>query len=89
MNRKTMPLVLMLTAGAVTCVITYLKHYSVFGKLAALLAVLVIFYVLGTLLRFTLDHFERQNDEAREEEEKAAGEPPAEEEGEKEEEAGQ
>lgn len=87
MNRKTMPLILMLVAGAVTCVITYVKQYSVLNKLLALLAVLLIFYFLGTVLRWALDSFDKQNEQkdetAGDEEEPPEGEK---EEGEKEEE---
>lgn len=61
MNRKNMPLILMLVAGAVTCIITFIQNYSVLGKLVSLLVVLVIFYALGNLLRWTLDYFEEQN----------------------------
>lgn len=68
MNRKNMPLVLMLTAGAVTCVITFIMRYSVLDKMLSLLAVLVVFYLLGSLLRFTLDFFDSQNEKKRKEE---------------------
>lgn len=63
MNRKNMPLLLMLTAGAVTCIITFIEHYTVFEKLASLLAVLVVFWVLGSILKWTLDYFDRKNEE--------------------------
>lgn len=68
MNRKNIPLLLMLTAGAVTCIITYVKKYPVNTQLIALLAVLVIFYVLGSVLVWTLEFFEKQNEEKRGEE---------------------
>ena len=68
MNRKNIPLLLMLTAGAVTCIITYIKKYPVNTQLIALFAVLVVFYVLGSVLVWTLDYFERQNEEKRGEE---------------------
>lgn len=68
MNRKNMPLILMLTAGAVTCIITFIQKYSVLGKLTALLVVLVIFYLLGSILRWTLDYFDKQNEEKSREE---------------------
>lgn len=63
-----MPLILMLTAGAVTCIITFVQKYSVLGKLTALLVVLVIFYLLGSILRWTLDYFDKQNEEKSKEE---------------------
>lgn len=62
MNRKSIPLVLMLLAGVVTCIITFVKRYSVIDKLVALLVVLVIFLILGNVLRFTLDYFDRENE---------------------------
>jgi len=68
MNRKNMPLLLMLTAGAVTCIITYIEHYSIVAKLVSLLVVLVVFLVLGNVLKWTLDLFDRQNEERLKEE---------------------
>ncbi len=62
MNRKNMPLILMLVAGAVTCIITFVQKYSVLNKLISLLVVLLIFYFLGSVLRWTLDYFESQNE---------------------------
>ena len=68
MNRKNIPLLLMLTAGAVTCISTYVKKYPVHTQLIALFAVLVIFYVLGSALVWTVGYFEKQNEEKRGEE---------------------
>ena len=51
-----------------TCIITYVKRYSVNTQLIALFAVLVIFYVLGSVLVWTLNYFEKQNEEKRGEE---------------------
>lgn len=73
MDRKYMPLIIMLTAGAVTCVITYIRQYSIMGKLGTLLLVLILFYFLGNVLKWTIDRFEKQNaeKEAKEAEEAA------------------
>lgn len=68
MNRKNLPLILMLTAGAVTCIITFIRHYSTVEKLASLLVVLVLFYLLGSILKWTLDYFDRQNEKKRQQE---------------------
>ena len=68
MNRKNIPLLLMLTAGAVTCIITYLKKYPVNTQLIALFVVLVVYYILGNVLIWTLGYFEKQNEEKRAEE---------------------
>ncbi len=68
MNRKYMPLILMLVAGAVTCIITFIQNYSIIGKLISLLIVLIIFYVLGSGLKWTLDYFDAQNEEKKQKE---------------------
>lgn len=62
MNRKYLPLILMLLAGAVTCVITFVRDYTILGKLGALFIVFVVFFILGNILRSTLDFFEKQNE---------------------------
>ena len=63
MNRKNLPLFLMLTAGAVTCVITFIEQYTMAEKLVALFIVLLIFYLLGSIMKWTLDFFDKQNEE--------------------------
>lgn len=63
MNRKNMPLILMLTAGACTCIVTMVQAYSVLASLVALFAVMLLFYCLGSGVRLLLDHFDRQNEE--------------------------
>lgn len=62
MDRKNLPLILMLTAGAVTCVINLIRQYSVLNQLIVLLIVLVLFYVLGSAIKWTLDYFDAQNE---------------------------
>lgn len=73
MNRKNMPLILMLTAGACTCIVTMVQAYSVLTSLVALFAVMLLFYCLGNGVRLLLDRFDRQNEEKvkQEQEEKA------------------
>lgn len=63
MNRKNLPLLLMLLAGAVTCIVTYIQKYTMAAKLVSLFVVLLIFFILGSVLKWTLDYFERQNEE--------------------------
>lgn len=72
MNRKNLPLLLMLTAGAVTCIITYVMDYSMVAKLVSLFLVLALFYFFGNILKWTLDSFDRQNEEKAEQEKKEA-----------------
>ena len=63
MNRKLIPLILMLIAGGVTAVMSFVSGYSLRDKLLALLLVLLIFYFLGSLIQFLLDLFDKQNEE--------------------------
>ena len=74
MKRRYIPLTLMLVASAVTCIINLIQYKSILGQLTSLLIVLVVFYVLGSVLKWTLDLFERQNEEKAKEQEKEAGE---------------
>lgn len=62
MFRKYIPLILMLSAGAVTCVITMVREYPILQQLVVLLVVLVLFYLLGSIVKWTLDFFDRQNE---------------------------
>lgn len=64
MNRRYLPLLLMLVAGAVTSILTFIRDFSILQKLTALLAVLVIFYALGSLLKWMLNTFDAQNQKA-------------------------
>ena len=68
MNRKNIPLVMMLATGAVVSVITYIRNCTVQEKLAALLITLVIFWILGSILEGTLNRFDAQNEERRKQE---------------------
>ena len=61
-------MVLMLLAGAVTCIFTFIEKYAMVERLAILLGVLVLFYLLGSILVWTLNYFEAQNERKRKEE---------------------
>ena len=80
MNRKNMPLILMLTAGACTCIVTMVQAYSVLASLVALFAVMLLFYCLGNGVRLLLDHFDRQNEEKAKQEQEQEQEEKAEQE---------
>ena len=74
MNRKNMPLLLMLIAGACTWIVTLVRSYSLLASLVALFTVMLLFYCLGSVIRLLLDRFDRQNEEkAKQEQEEAAG----------------
>lgn len=54
---KLLPIILMLFAGAVTSIVTYLMHYEIKAFLWILAAVLVSFYIAGCIIRRILDSF--------------------------------
>lgn len=62
MNRRNIALVLMLSAGAVTCVVNIIRRYALLHQLIILFVVLVLFYGLGCLIQWTLDFFDEQNE---------------------------
>lgn len=59
---KNLPLIFMLTAGAITSIITYILHYEGKTALLILLAVLLLFYVIGLLFQKMLIGFEEEID---------------------------
>lgn len=74
MNKKNLTLIMMLVAGLVTVVITYIMKYSIVAKLGILIAVLAVFYFIGTIIVNVIESFEKQNQKRIEEEERAAKE---------------
>jgi len=64
MKKRQLPLVIMLIAGAITSILTYMMKYPIKDMLLSVFVVLVIFYALGSILKYVLDLFERQNREA-------------------------
>ena len=59
---KNLPLIFMLTAGAITSIITYILHYEGKTALLILLAVLLLFYVIGLLFQKMINGFEEEID---------------------------
>ncbi len=55
---KMLPVIFMLVAGAVTSIITYSLKYEGKTALFVLLAVLLLFYILGLLFRNMIWRFE-------------------------------
>ena len=66
MERKNIPLLLMLTAGAITWIITFLQKYNPLVSYLILFGVMALFYVIGTLIKWMFDSFEKKNAEAAE-----------------------
>lgn len=57
---KMLPVLIMLAAGAVTSIITYVLHYESKTALLILLGVLLFFYIAGSLLRKLILRFEKE-----------------------------
>jgi len=62
MMKKTrmIPPLLMLVAGAITSIITYIYNYEIKVMLFTLLFVLIVFYVLGVVVKRILDSLAAQ-----------------------------
>ncbi len=45
----------MLSAGAIVCIISIMKHMDTTYSLEILLAVLIVFYLIGTLARYIIE----------------------------------
>lgn len=67
METKQIPLVVMLLAGAVASITTKLMHYELETALWILLIVLIAFYIVGCVLKRTIDTFEAANQKLAEE----------------------
>jgi len=72
MKRKLLPLTLMLIAGLVTAVITFIQKTTIVYKLVSLLIVFVVFYIIGSVIVMCLDHFDKVNRQKELEEAEAA-----------------
>lgn len=51
MQRKYIPAVVMLSAGAVTCIVSIVNKLDVLFSLEILLGVLIVFYVIGIIAK--------------------------------------
>lgn len=63
MTRKQLPLILMLIAGAVTSLTVYFRGLGLKTMSIALLATLVAFYFLGSVIKLILDSFDKKNED--------------------------
>ena len=69
MNKKYIPVMLMLVGGLVTVVITFVNNYSIIAKLGWLLAVMAVLYFVGSIVINIIQRFEDANQKKLEEEE--------------------
>lgn len=55
MKTKTIPAIIMLTAGAIACVAGIIGHISTVEFTKMLLTVLVVFYIFGCIVKMIID----------------------------------
>ncbi len=61
MKRNLIPPFIMLLAGSISSLIMYFTNYNVRDMLIILLAVLVVFYLIGLLIKSMMDSFDKVN----------------------------
>ena len=64
MNTKRVPSIIMLLAGAVTCIVTFLNGYEIKHTLVILIWVLIVFLIIGCVIKKILDSFHMPNEDA-------------------------
>ena len=55
MKTKSVPALIMLLAGAIDCIACIASHFDVAGFVKMLLIVLIVFYLLGCIVKMILD----------------------------------
>lgn len=64
MKTKPIPAIIMLTAGLVACITGIVKHIEVLQFMKMLLIVLILFYILGCVVKEVLDrNFKEMSEE--------------------------
>ncbi len=64
MDRKKIPAILMLSASAVTALIVYFRGYGLKVMIIALFTVLVVFYIIGSVIKLVMDSYYKANEES-------------------------
>ena len=57
MNTNKIPALVMLLAGAVAVIVTYINHYSLEDMLAVMILTLIVFLILGVVIKLIFDSF--------------------------------
>lgn len=57
MNTNKIPALVMLLAGAVAVIVTYINHYSLEDMLGVLILTLIVFLILGVVIKLIFDSF--------------------------------
>lgn len=67
-RRRLIPPIVMLSAGAVVSIAMRIFRYDTRTMLLVLLAVLLVFYLIGEVIKYMMDQFEKQIEESRRQE---------------------
>ena len=57
MNTKKIPALVMLAAGSIAVVVTYINHYSLEDMLVVLILTLIVFLIIGVAVKLVFDSF--------------------------------
>ena len=57
MNTNKIPALVMLLAGAVAVIVTYINHYSLEDMLVVHILTLIVFLILGVVIKLIFDSF--------------------------------
>ncbi|MCR5832303.1 MAG: hypothetical protein K6G67_09220 [Lachnospiraceae bacterium] len=57
MNTKKIPALVMLLAGSVAVIVTYINHYSLEDMLVVLILTLIVFLIIGIAIKLIFDSF--------------------------------
>ncbi len=58
MNTKKIPALVMLLAGSVAAIVTYINHYSFEDMLVVLILTLIVFLIIGVVIKLIFDSFQ-------------------------------
>ena len=62
-KRRFLAPILTLSAGAIASIVMFAMGYDLGTMLLVLLAILLLFYILGSILSFMIGRFEKQNED--------------------------
>ena len=62
MERRSIPVIITLVAGAISLLISMFQNYSLLKRTIILFFTFLIFYLLSSLLIYLLDYFDEQNE---------------------------
>jgi len=68
MNRRQIPVVITLTAGALSMIFSMIRNESMIRRSITLLVVVIVFYLVSRFFQWVLDYFDAQNEKLKQQE---------------------